>query len=748
MVPSAFLKGSRVGPSQVAPEVILVSNRLPVSVSRRGKKLQFEPSAGGLAVGLDAFYREHEGRWIGWPGDIASGDRRSVARRLRADFRCTPVFLPRELARRYYAGFSNRSLWPLFHSFPTLARYDALDWDAYGRVNRRFADVVASHVRTDEPVWVHDYHLMLAPKYLRRRKPDAKIGFFLHIPFPPYSDLRQLPWCRDIVQALLEADLVGFHTFDDAQAFLSSVRRLLGLDNEIGQLVVGRRVVQVDVFPMGVDFARIATALKDPGLQVRAGRLREGLGASKLVFSLSRLDYTKGIPQALEGVSTLLESSPDWRGRFVYHLVVVPSREIVDKYAEEKREIDRICGEINGRYGTFDWTPIRYVYRYLDFDELVALYRTADVALITPLRDGMNLVAKEYLAAKEDLHGALVLSEMAGASRELHEALVVNPNNRVEVADALRRALEMPEAEQVRRNRLMRTRLEEHDVRHWAAHFLDRLEESVAQSRSLAVRLMTRADREGLAAAYSKARRRLFLLDYDGTLVPFAQDPAQAVPSSRTLALVKALCASPSNRVVVISGRRKDDLSVWFDGLWTTLVAENGAWVRRSDKGEWEPTVVLDTRWKERIRPILERFSHRVPGSSIEEKETSIVWHYRRVDANTGAVAARELIDTLTNLTANLELVVFIGNRAVEVRSSRVSKGTFFQTHLAGEEWDFILAIGDDWTDESLFSALPPGSHSIRIGLSASTARFNLESAGEALDVLERLLTEDRTGAG
>ncbi len=727
--------------------MILVSNRLPVTLVRRRRKLEFEPSAGGLAVGLEAFYRDHEARWVGWAGDVGRADHRTIERKLRTQFACHPIFLPRETARRYYANFSNRTLWPLFHSFPTYARYDEEDWDAYRRVNREFADRVAALAKPDESVWVHDYHLMLVPAMLRERKPDAKIGFFLHIPFPAYGDLRQLPWCRELVGGLLGADLVGFHTFDDAHAFLGSVRRLLGLDNEIGQLVVGRRVVQADVFPMGVDFARITSALASSHVQERSARYHAGTGASKLVFSLSRLDYTKGIPQARQGVAAFLEAHPEWRGRFVYTLVVVPSREIVDRYADEKREIDRLCGEINSRYGTFAWSPIRYIYRYLDFEELVALYRAADVALITPLRDGMNLVAKEYLAAKEDLHGALVLSEMAGASRELHEALLVNPNNRGEVADALLRALEMPEGEQVRRNRLMRSRLEQYDVRRWATHFLERLDESVALSRSLAVRLLAKADRESIVAAYAKAKRRLLLLDYDGTLAPFAPDPALARPSSRALEALKRLSAAPSNRVVLISGRPKDDLSVWFDGLWMTLAAENGAFVRAPDKGAWEATTPLDTRWKARVRPILQQFVNRVPGSVIEEKETSLVWHYRRVDLNTGALAARELIDTLTNLTANLELVVFIGNRVVEVRTSRVSKGTFFLTHLAQEAWDFILAVGDDWTDESLFSALPPGSASLRVGLTASTARFNVESSEDVLALLERLAAADGPSA-
>lgn len=719
--------------------MILVSNRLPVTIARRRGKLEYLPSAGGLAVGLDSFYRHHRARWVGWPGEVAASDQAAVTRRLREEYGCHPVYLPAVLARRYYGGFSNRTLWPLFHSFPTYARYDPREWGAYRNANRRFADAVADIAKPDEVIWVHDYHLLLLPAYLRERLPDARIGFFLHIPFPPYDTLRSLPWNREIVEALLGADLVGFHTFDYAQSYLGSVRRILGLDNYIGQIVAGRRVVQVDVFPMGVDVKRFEAARADPATRTHVDRFREGVGNAKLVFSLSRLDYTKGIPQQLAAVEAFLEGHKEWRGRFVYYLVVVPSREIVDHYSEEKEEIDRLVGRINSRYGTFSWTPIRYIYRYLDSEELAALYVASDVALVTPVRDGMNLVAKEFLAAKTDLHGVLILSEMAGASRELHEALIVNPNQAEEIAAALTRALSMGEAEQASRNGIMRARLESYDVRHWADHFLERLEESVALSKGLAVRRLGWRARKAIVDAYTRAHRRLILLDYDGTLVPFAASPILAAPPQRLLRVLKALCAAPGNQVVLLSGRRKEDLSGWFEGMWMTLVAEHGAWVRKPDAKEWESTVPLDTRWKDRIRPLLQRYAERVPGSLVEEKETALGWHYRRVDLQTGTVAARELIDTVTNLTANLDLGAFQGNRSVEIRSARASKGAFYSTHLASQAWDFTLALGDDWADEALFTALPPEAVSVRIGFSPSAARYNVDTTDDAIALLERL---------
>lgn len=724
--------------------MILVSNRLPVSIVRRRGGLEFVPSAGGLAVGLDAFYRDHEAKWVGWPGEVDAKDRGRMKQRLKSTYRCYPVFLPEHVARRYYAGFSNHTLWPLFHSFPTYARYDPQEWEAYKRANRLFAEAIAAVADADEVVWIHDYHLMLVPKYLRELRPRARIGFFLHIPFPAYETLCLLPWHRDIVEALLGSDLIGFHTFDYAQAFLGNVRRLLGYDNEIGRVVVGRRVVQVDVFPMGVDFARIAKARETSAVEGHAAAFREMAHGSKLVFSLSRLDYTKGIPQQLAAMDTFLEGNPDWHGRFVYLLVVVPSREIVEHYGEEKREIDRLVGRINSRYGTFDWMPIRYVYRFLDFEELIALFASADVALVTPLRDGMNLVAKEYIASKSGLRGALVLSETAGAARELLEALVVNPNNPMEVAGALRKALEMADEEQERRVLAMRTRLEDYDVQQWANQFLERLEEVVSLSKSLAVRILARSDRKKIEAKFADARTRLILLDYDGTLVHFTEHPAAAAPSPKVRSLLKRLCASSENHIVVISGRRRENLEGWLDGLRLTLVAEHGAWVRPPGTDGWKPTVNLDLRWKDRIRPILERFTQRVPGSAIEEKEASIAWHSRRVDVDVGARAARELLDALTHLTANLEIAVSVGKKVVEVRSSRVSKGTFFLANLADQSWDFILAIGDDWTDESLFTVLPPEAFTVRVGLSASTARYNLERPDDALRLLESLAPHEK----
>ena len=717
----------------------LVSNRLPVALKRTKEGLSIRPNPGGVVAGLCSFHREFQATWFGWPGDVPEGDHEWIRARLASEFACYPVFLPKRLATAYYSGFSNGTLWPLFHSFASYARYSQKEWEAYKEANVRFADAVVGVLKAGDVLWVHDYHLMLLPQLVRERKPDAQIGFFLHTPFPPYDILRSLPWSRDILEGVLGADLVGFHTYDYAVAFLGSVRRVLGLDNEIGTILLGSRPIHVDVFPLGIDFEKFAESAQGPAVARMGSRLRRGAKDSRLVFSISRLDYTKGIPQQLEAYERFLEQHLSWRGRVTYLLCVVPSREQVRQYAQLKRQIDERVGRINSRYGTLGWTPIRYLYRRFSFDELLALYRASDVALITPLRDGMNLIAKEYVASRVDERGVLILGEMAGASKELLEALIVNPNDVGEVSDAILRAVTMSEDEQSRRIAAMRDRLQRHDAQTWAARFIEPLKEVVRLSRDLAVRTLTESDRAAAKKAYRSAARRLILLDYDGTLVPFSEDRSASRPDARLSRLLRRLASEEGTHVVLVSGRTRPDLERWFPDIPLAFVAEHGGWIRPRSETTWEAMLPLDTTWKDRVRPVISRFVDRVPGSSIEEKDFSIAWHYRAADIDTGAEAAKELVHIATALTANLDLKVLPGSKVVEIRRAGVDKGTHVAWLLSHEPWDFIFAAGDDRTDESLFAILPSGAFSIRVGFAASAARFNVRGPEELVDVLEAL---------
>jgi trehalose 6-phosphate synthase/phosphatase len=720
------------------PKLIIVSNRLPVTLAAEKGQLEFKESAGGLATGMSSFYQERNAIWIGWPGNVPRRQQAEARARLREEHRAEPVFIPEATVERFYEGYSNRTLWPLFHSMPSYTRYAAADWDAYRDVNAQFCRAIIDAYEPGNDIWVHDYQLLLLPGLLRAALPEARIGFFLHIPFPPYDILRLLPQRRAILEHLLGADLVGFHSYDYMDAFLSAVRQVSGYENRLGQIAAGSRVVDVDVFPMGIDFERFRVAPDSPEAQAELAKLQGR--ERKMILSVSRLDYTKGIPQHLDAVDYFFERYAEWRGKVEFVLSVVPSREKVDRYAHLKREIDERVGNINSKYADLTWAPVRYMYRNVPFPELVTLYALADVALVLPLRDGMNLVAKEYIAAQRCGGGMLVLSETAGAAKELRHAVIVNPNTREEVADALHRALTMTVDERQTRCAAMSDWLAEHDVRWWAGRFLDRLAETAEAARNLRRQDLDPALRDSLSAAYARAQRRLLLLDYDGTLAPFVDRPECAEPAPELLDTLAGLAADPRNEVVVVSGRDRDSLDAWLGALPVRLVAEHGAWVRLWDKaagqGEWQSAAPGRARWKKRLLPILERYEARIPGSFIEEKTFALAWHYRSADIATASTAARELIDGLTNLTANTDLGVLQGHRVIEIKNERITKGGYYRANLAEGGQDFELAIGDDWTDETLFEVLPEEAWSIKVGSGQSAARFRLAAPADVLALL------------
>jgi len=721
--------------------LLIVSNRLPVSIERRRGGLHFQPSVGGLATGLGSFYKSYNSLWIGWPGVTVAkkdGDEKEMLeKRLRSEFHCQPVFLSQGDVENYYHGFCNKTLWPLFHYFPQYVVYDEALYKTYERVNMLFCDAVMEVARPDDIIWIHDYHLMLLPKLIRERMPDATIGFFLHIPFPVYEVFHLLPRRKRILEGLLGADLIGFHTYDYAQHFLGNIRNLLGYEHTLGQIAGEDHIIKVDVFPMGIDYEGYAKAPHSPEVQKDAARLRKTIGDTKLILSIDRLDYSKGIPQRLEAFDAFLQKNPEYKEKVTLILVAVPSRTQVEHYKLLKQRVDELIGKINGEHGSIDWTPISYLYRFLRFPTLNALYNVADVALITPLRDGMNLIAKEYLASKTDGTGVLILSEMAGASQELGEALIVNPNDKEELVDALEKALAMPAEEQIERNRIMQRRLQRYNVTRWAEDFVERLLAIKEHQRELGARMLTPLMRQEVVSDYRKSRRRLFLLDYDGTLIPFFTRPEEAMPNEELLSLLEGLAGDPCNAVVMISGRDRDTLEKWFGTMNLGLIAEHGAWLKEEG---WQVLEPITHDWKEEIRSILEVHMDRTPGSFIEEKEFSLVWHYRKADPALASIRARELKDALLHLTTNLDLGVLEGSKVMEIKHIGINKGRAAQRWLAKEQWDFILAIGDDVTDEDTFAVLPESAYSLKVGLGPSRARFNIASSNEVRELLAALI--------
>jgi len=723
--------------------LLIVSNRLPISVVKKRKGLRFEPSVGGVATGLGAFYKSHNCIWIGWPGigtKAIRGEKRNIEKRLRAEG-CMPVFLPERDIEDYYEGFCNGVIWPLFHYFPMWAVYSRDTWEAYQRVNQTFCDAIVDIAQEDDIIWVHDYQLMLLPQLIREKLPRATIGFFLHIPFPSFELFRLLPWREQILEGLLGADLIGFHTYGYTRHFLYSVHNLLGYDAVMGQITTADRVIRADVFPMGIDYERYSRAARSRTVQTEASKILENLGNRKIILSIDRLDYTKGIIQRLEAFSSFLERNPAQKGKLVLVLVVVPSRAEVEHYALLKRQVDELVGAMNGKYGSSCWTPIWYLYRSLPCRSLVALYSIADVGLVTPVRDGMNLIAKEYIATRTDGRGVLILSETAGAARELGEAIIINVNNQEEMVCALEEALAMPEEEQVEHNRVMQKRLQRYNVNRWAEEFIDRLLDARKVRYEIEVKALTEELQRKLIGDFHRSKRRLIMTDYDGTLVPFAGKPAWAKPGDELIALLEELAENPKNGVVLISGRDRDTMETWFGGLNLGLVAEHGVWLRERG-GRWEMIELLASHWKEEVRPMLELWVDRTPGSFIEEKGFSIAWHYRRADPRLGFLRARELVDDLLHLVANLDLQVLEGSKVVEVKNTGVSKGRAAAQWISREKWDFILAIGDDWTDEDIFKVLPDMAWSIKVRFSASAAKYNLASPKGVRALLEEMIEE------
>ncbi len=721
--------------------LVIVSNRLPVSVQKRKRKWHFEPSIGGLATGLGSLYKQYNSVWIGWPGidrEKIKGEKSDIEAGLLSE-NCYPVFLLHRGVEGYYHGFCNGTIWPLFHYVPLYAVYSKDLWQAYERVNEAFADAVVEVAKDGDIIWVHDYHLMLLPKLIRERLPRATIGFFLHIPFPSFEIFRLLPWRKQILDGLLGADLIGFHTYDYTRHFLDSVHRLLGYEAVTGQITTTEQIIKADAFPMGIDYERYSNTARGRIVHAQIGKFRRRLGERKVILSIDRLDYTKGIPQRLEAFNLFLTRNPQYRDRLVLIMVVVPSRTRVGQYALLKKQVDELVGQINGRHGSIGWTPIWYLYRSLPFHSLVALYNMADIALVTPLRDGMNLIAKEYIATKTDGKGVLVLSETTGAAKELGEAIIINVNNQEEIAQALEEALAMPEEEQIERNRIMQKRLERYNVVRWADEFMDAVLCVKKLQKEMATKALTYEMKGKLVADFQKSNRRLILLDYDGTLIPFSGKPEKAKPSDELVGLLKELASNPQNEVVLISGRDKDTLEKWFGGLNVGLVAEHGVWLKEKGK-EWEMIEALGNDWKEDMRPILELCVDRTPGSFVEEKEFSIVWHYRKTDPRLGELRARELANDLLNLTANLNLQVLEGSKVVEVKNAGVNKGRAALPWLSREKWDFILAIGDDLTDEDIFKILPAMAWSIKVGFSASAARFHLSSSSKVRALLKEMI--------
>jgi len=727
--------------------LLIVSNRVPVTVTVKEGNIRVRRSVGGLATGIGSYLRkrrageEQDDLWIGWPGIVVDETmKRSVEDLLLSKHGVWPVFLTEENIDLYYEGLCNETIWPLFNYFPTYASYRDENWQEYKRVNELFCEAVIDKASPGDVIWVHDYHLMLLPALIRQQLPDAQIGFFLHIPFPSFEIFRLLPrrWRTEILESLMGADLIGFHTQEYTQSFLRCVLKITGCEHSFGEIRCDGRVIKAETFPMGIDYKMYSSAANRAPVQKRYRDLKNNLAGVKVVLSIDRLDYTKGIASRLRSFKAFLEENPHWHDKVVMVMVVVPSRTRVGDYRRMKREIDNLVGEINGRFGHLGWTPILYQYRSLSPSDLVAHYLLGDVALVTPKRDGMNLIAKEYLAARNDGSGVLILSEMAGAAQELGEAILVNPGHIEEISEAIAQALKMPVGEQAKRIGAMQARLQRYDIVRWAEDFLESLDKIKKVQNRLRDQLIRPDERQKLINDFRVAKKRLLALDYDGTLVPLDQTPELAQPTLAAYELLRRLARQPGTCVAVFSGRDRDTIDGWFGAMDISLIAENGAWIRKKGTG-WNTVASVANEWKDAILPLIERYVDRLPGSFVEVKDYSLAWNYRRAESELGSIRAMELMDGLIEYTANMNLQVLKGNKVIEVRHGGVDKGSALLNIIGDEFYDFALAVGDDWTDEDLFKVLPETAYTIRVGAATSLARFHLKRQDEVEGLLSEL---------
>lgn len=722
--------------------IIIVAYRLPFKLVKKKDGFNVLQNAGGLVSAILSLSEKldtgkgNKAR-IMWVG---TGDPLLETANVNPSFNLYPVTVPAKINENYYGGFCNNTIWPLFHYFPSRTVYDKRYFRDYTVANELFLKRLEELIQPGDFIWIHDYQLFLLPEMVRNSYPNARIGFFLHIPFPSFEIFRLLPrlWRQSILSGMTGADVVGFHTNDYTQHFIKSVKRSLGYRVDQNFILVNNRLLKADVFPLGIDYNKFHESTNLASVMRRKMKLHKLLIEKKLIFSVDRLDYSKGFINRLMAYERFLEKYAHWHYKVIFNMVVVPSRDNIESYREIKKEIEATVGRINGKYSNLSWYPIIFQYKSLNYNEMVALYNVADVGLVTPLRDGMNLVAKEYIACQTEKKGMLVLSEMAGAAVELNESILINPSDIEETADAIDQALQMPVEERIQRMNKMQNRLRRYNVFTWTADFFKQVEAIKKEQEKLHVKHLDQETLRSILGEYRQAKSRLILLDYDGTLTPITNIPENAVLDKKTQDVLRKLSHDKRNKIVVISGRDRDFISEQFQDLKVILIAEHGFFVKYPGDN-WKNSQEIDLDWKERIMPVLNDYVDRCEGSMIEEKYASLAWHYRNADEDVANLRIHELKDDLEEiLKGESRLHILDGDKVLEIKSFLYDKGSITSSIVSEGDYDFILAVGDDKTDEDLFKVVPEFGYSIKVGCKPTNARFNITGQPQVIGILSR----------
>ncbi|KAA8524963.1 hypothetical protein F0562_011399 [Nyssa sinensis] len=783
--------------SLASDRMIIVANQLPLKAKQRSdnKGWNFSWDEDSLLLQLkNGLPEDMEVLYVGsLTVDVDPIDQDDVAQLLLDKFKCVPTFIPPNVLEKFYNGFCKKQLWPLFHymlpfSVDHGGRFDRSMWEAYVSANKLFSQKVIEVLNPeDDFVWIHDYHLMVLPTFLRRRFIRLRMGFFLHSPFPSSEIYRTLPVRDEILKALLNSDLIGFHTFDYARHFLSCCSRMLGLEYQSKRGYIGLeyygRTVGIKIMPVGIHMGQIESVMELTVKEQRVGELKQKFEGKAVLLGVDDMDIFKGINLKLLAMEQMLKQHPKWHGRAVLVQIANPARGRGIDLEEIQAEIWESCKRINEKFGKPGYEPIVFIDRPMSISERVAYYSIAECVVVTAVRDGMNLTPYEYIVCRQGIAGAesgsdlsgpkksmLVVSEFIGCSPSLSGAIRVNPWNVEATAEAMNEAISMAESEKQLRHEKHYRYVSTHDVGYWSRSFLQDIERTCAdhfQKRCWGIGLgfgfrvvaldpnFRKLSIDAIVSEYSRAKKRAILLDYDGTVMP--QNSMNKTPSSEVISILNRLCEDVNNTIFIVSGRRRDKLSTWFSPCRKLgIAAEHGYFLRWPQNEEWEICVQSsEFGWMQIAEPVMKLYTEATDGSAIETKESALVWQYRDADPGFGFSQAKEMLDHLESVLANEPVAVKSGQFIVEVKPQGVSKGLVAEkifTSMAEnkERTDFMLCIGDDRSDEDMFEII--GDAVSRNTLSANTsvfactvgqkpskAKYYLDDTSEVITMLESL---------
>ncbi|MBC75064.1 MAG: hypothetical protein CME64_03535 [Halobacteriovoraceae bacterium] len=719
---------------------IIVSNRLPFSYDKATNGLK--TSSGGLVTAIRGIKTKKEVLWI---GSIPNNVPKKLVRQYRDKDNIKFSFpdLDNELYDNYYNGFCNDVLWPILHYESDSVKFSIDRWEDYKKVNQIFAKHVAKVAKKDDIIWLHDYQLFLVPKLLKEINPELKVGFFLHVPFPSSEIWKQLPVREEILEAVIHADLVGFHDFAYLRHFVSSVYNLLGIHSSLLEIKSPYNNTKLGIYPVSIDtqdFIKKASSKKT----LKAIE-HYGLNESnrKYILGVDRLDYSKGILYKLEAYQKFLRDNPKYVGKVQLIQIAVPSRTDVPEYIKLRHDVERLVSEINGEFSQIDYIPVKYIFNSVPVHDLMALYRACDILLVTSKRDGMNLVCLEYIAAQAPKSpGVVMLSEFAGAASTLSHATLINPMNIQDTSLKLKDSLELKQAERQRRHGIMYDYLKQYTATSWAAAFINHLENKTLQKGSRLKDIQHPKELDKVKDLF-KDEKRVLLLDYDGTLTPIVNNPKDALLRPKMKSLIKKLQSDKNTEVVIITGRDSNFICKQFDGVECYLACEHGAKFYDYKKKKWRNLVSSNKKdWFPQAGQIIKEYTRRTPGSFFEKKNYAIAWHYRNSPQDFGEFQARKLVVDLESGLSHFPVSVILGKKVVEVKSIEANKGYFTQWFISryAQDGEKIFAIGDDKTDEDMFDALDRKAVTLKVGTPENTkANHFIEKQSNVSNLLKEL---------